>query len=122
MEAKELRVGNWIEKDGKKYQATTMTIFCCGNNHKPILLTEEWLVKFRFHLADKGDKKRKCFHKEFQKDKIFEIWEENMSCRLWNGESDYKQHFDSLWLSPKYVHQLQNLYFTLTGEELELGL
>jgi hypothetical protein len=37
-----------------------------------------------------------------------------------NGRTYFK-NFAILEESPKYVHQLQNLYFALTGEELTKG-
>lgn len=53
IEAKELRVGNWISKDGEIFQASGYTIL--GVEHgdfqvDAIPLTEEWLVKFGFEF------------------------------------------------------------------------
>jgi hypothetical protein len=69
-----------------------------GLPHKPIPLTEEWLLKF---------------------DLCRKEW-------LWNGEEIeyWVQDGDGATLikSCKYVHQLQNLFFVLTGKELEVKL
>ena len=104
---------------------------------KPIPLTEEWLIKFGFEL----------FHYDFfDKDDLdFEEEDEEESCLvfriipkgykfyyivdLWVERNDFQ--FGSMGLDDtvhdskgvgicnyNYVHQLQNLYFALTGQEL----
>lgn len=126
MKANEIRVGNWIEKDGKQYQATAMTIFCLGNNHKPIELTEEWLVKFGFITMD-AEVDFMEYAKEFEDGSFrFSIFNDGgldmvnnypfyitTTGQMKGWETEYKTEF-------KYVHQLQNLYFCLCGEELIL--
>lgn len=64
---------------------------------EPIPLTEEWLLKF-----DWNGYKPLHFNSNFEIDK-----EGRLYCN-----SDYKG------VNVKYVHQLQNLYFALTGKEL----
>ena len=84
---------------------------------KPIPLTEEWLLKFGFEKLN--TKMSDCF--VFQKglwrvaikdniEKTYEwvLWHERISPPTW-----CLSRFE-------YVHQLQNLYFALTGEELTL--
>ena len=71
---------------------------------KPIPLTEEWLLKFGFIKSSdnnyyKGDK--------------FTIYNRFENFGLIGGLLSWKEF--------KYVHQLQNLYFALTGEELTYG-
>jgi len=72
---------------------------------EPIPLTEEWLVKLGFEKNETGFyyKGRFTYHNEYGW-KILEQWVKN-----WVGVSELK-----------YVHQLQNLYFSLTGEELTI--
>lgn len=67
---------------------------------EPIPLTEEWLLKFGFEPLGSS---RFDF-------KIFTYY-------LYDG-SFYNQ--SSRLSTIKYVHQLQNLYFALTGEELKI--
>ena len=78
---------------------------------KPIPLTEEWLLKFGF----KKRKNRHLFH-----------WENKIVI------SEYKDEFENFFYPKtgydirfsneiKYVHQLQNLYFALTGAELTVA-
>lgn len=71
------------------------------NDIIPIPITEEWLVKFAFI--------------DFEK-QSFSYYVEN------NGEIVFKKSgLDILYDYPiQYVHQLQNLFFSLSGEELEL--
>ncbi len=85
---------------------------------KPEILTIDWLISFGFVRANKMVEQRPCYHKYFADDKVLEIWPTENSTRLWNGTDSYRMVYSSLWISPKYVHQLQNLYFALTGEEL----
>jgi len=73
----------------------------------PIPLTEDWLVRFGFEYF-KGNN-------SYQYDSFmgFTIWG-----RLKDGFSVHVQDIECG--NPiKYVHQLQNLYFALTGEELQ---
>lgn len=74
----------------------------------PIPLTEEWLLKFGFTLINKVDYITVDFA-IYQKGDI--LWED---CG--------KAGFNDSWFdgSAEYVHQLQNLVFALTGEELEI--
>lgn len=127
MKANELRIGNWVEFEGKHYRIDSIsktfptldtTEFGIGvvdwNNLKPIPLTEEWLIKFGFEdvtSEDFGvDKRIKTFEKEF-----FKIYLPEYRCRLFGIT-----YVDAAFLKIEFVHQLQNLYFALTGEELEL--
>ena len=114
MEAKELRIGNWYmfaDNEGICYR----TIKEIKHNEfgfvsdfdgvnfgicKPIPLTEEWLLKFGFEITDNFQTKdRFQTHKQ---DGIF--WFE----------------YGYIVVELNYVHQLQNLYFALTGEELTI--
>ena len=105
MKANELRVGNWVNNNEEDYQITSATIAQLergDSEAKPIPLTEEWLIKFGFD-------------KKFSKDKFTIIP---------NGKLDYEKgrtYFNAWTIlehQPEYVHQLQHLYFALTGEEL----
>lgn len=68
-----------------------------------IQLTDEWLLKFGFVEE---------FENKFYKNSIaIEIFENE--CIVYLG--------DFVDLSIKYVHQIQNLYFAMTGEELAIA-
>lgn len=74
----------------------------------PTPLTEEWLLKAGF---------------EFKGKRISKDW-----FYLWNDDNKIvfalaeMQDETGTYLEIKYVHQLQNLYFALTGKELEFKL
>ena len=116
MEAKELRIGNYVLDRGNKLilidhweykdkiSSRRENIFHPLTEFvdylKPIPLTEEWLVKFGFDKLEGWDDMYYFQIGDFQ------IYEYNVS----------GYEFDDF--SIKHVHQLQNLYFALTNEEL----
>lgn len=75
----------------------------------PIPITTEWLETFGF----KYSKTFKCYSKGFE---ILFCMEGD---EYWLCEQDAGK-LQKIGKSFKYVHQLQNLYFALTGEELEI--
>lgn len=132
MEAKELRIGNWCEIIKSPYgsengvhqiEAITIHYFECGEDLilEPIPLTEKWLLKFGFRMS----KVLGVYSNSFVKTDILKselyfrpsyqggyFWgfntEVNKECEFYNAKE------------VMYVHQLQNLYFALTGEELTI--
>lgn len=111
MEARELRVGvfneYFIGEEGLEWVLNIVDdqdIKWCANNeldynkqHRPIIISDEWLIRFGVI--------------------IFEDYNEY-------GEriTKIKTNFFTVsfsYIEIKYVHQLQNLYFALTGEELK---
>jgi len=124
MKAEELRIGNFV-KSGYQYcyinfflGATMVDLELIGfeytdGNHEedvlklePILLTEEWLLKFGF--SDDG-----CLDLGNYTDSKLSFNPNSNQLRLVDSGGRFLTH-DNL----KHVHQLQNLYFALTGEEL----
>lgn len=125
MNATELRIGNIIQKNGKVHYTNAFTIRDIKNlsiddtdNFEPIPINEDWLLKFGFEcIADAGDQKR--FGLKNRKTNYFfgiELDHEEIGLykqSLFGVETlIYNESFF------KYVHQLQNLYFSLTGSEL----
>jgi len=113
MKANELRIGNYVyDTLGKvnkiDLEAITYIVKEPHNQVKPIPLTEEWLLKFGFVKSKVSS--------QFDKEKL--------TIQIANELEYHKKgrvYFNSwaiLEESIKYVHQLQNLYFALTGEEL----
>ena len=121
MKAQDLRIGNYIEFDSSvrtlvredeqgfievrsigesgvnewsDYGASG-----CVSNPKPIPLTKDWLVKFGFEKRYED-----CF--EYGK---FILNDEFIMMDI------------DITIKCKHVHQLQNLYFALTGEELKIN-
>ena len=120
MEAKELRIGNlvnyriedkfderkeWLEVS--EIDATDLQ--CIDNDFSPIPITKEWLLKFGFKENDNIYKLN-----NFGK---FIFFEHLNSFGFYpSGLLNSLMRMDNL----KSVHQLQNLYFALTGKELEI--
>ena len=122
MKATELRIGNYLHeavrtKISRKIvnfelmQMDSLNIhhlekFPESISFKPIPLTEEWLVKFGFkQISERVYIKNYHYGYEFGITNIFIIKNDNCFMR-------YK-HI-------QHVHELQNLYFALTGEELTI--
>jgi hypothetical protein len=106
MKAEELRIGNYYNKNGEIEQITPNDIIEVWESEriwcKPIPLTEEWLLKFGFKKVEGWDD---MFYFEIGN---FQVYEYNVSGFEFND-------FDI-----KHVHQLQNLYYALTNEELTI--
>lgn len=125
MNAKELRIGNWVRTTpnvedvaNDDYQRSYITgnhireieiheLLCIG-----IELTEEWLKKFGFEKKEAND----GIHYEIGRNWVYIL------------ESGFEFEFSpqpgsrfNLFCTWKYVHELQNLYFALTGSELILS-
>mgnify|MGYP003148218537 CR=1 FL=1 len=103
MKAIELRVGNLVFKGMDYFEADYITIGM-AHNYEPIPLTEEWLVKFGF--VENSISIGSYAYLRIEKDLTFAVG------------VPYESGGNSRAL--KHVHQLQNLYFALTGTELEL--
>lgn len=116
MKASELRIGNYVKCDsipevGILKISVINKDFVNGCNIeliKPIPLTEEWLLKFGF---DKWNDYCYCNGK-IAVEGLFKKFNESI-CLLRCGNDDYVE-----LTNIKHVHQLQNLYFALTNEEL----
>lgn len=116
MEAKELRIGNWLKlPSGKDFQIDHTDISLIANWNKeaplpkPIPLTEEWLVRLGFF--DGSDIIGDCWCiNEHQVDQFVLYKEDEWFC----------YYTGSLMLEIESVHHLQNLYHSLTGKELTL--
>ncbi len=125
MKVKELRIGNYVYLNwednvrivtGLSYENGGLCneIFLDDHNEvyeddvylNPIQLTDEWLEKLEFKK-----KSEECFFSE-------KINGGSILIRKIDGIFFYTPNmFRSIEI--KYVHQLQNLYFALTGEELK---
>jgi hypothetical protein len=108
MKASELRIGNWIYNNAIKanQQVTVHTLVNMVEfdaQYEPIPLTEEW-------LADKTG-----YSVVFLDSNLW-VSKKNDGNFYTTDDFDDKISFYPIY----HVHQLQNLYFALTGEELEL--
>ena len=126
MKATELRIGNFCQDNVTKttIKVVELTNECIttyvidrskfplkdGWKLQPIPLTEEWLLKFGFERTDLIDNSNDDWTWLFyQKDSIY-IDGSDLTIETATG----------IVIKVEYVHQLQNLYFALTGEELTL--
>lgn len=114
MKTNELRIGNWVKFNGCLVQIrelqymSKLDVYLDSNvnvaTYKPIPLTEEILLKCGFdkymidNLYQLG-----CWQVYFEDTPIFRI----IGCSL---------------CEVKYLHQLQNIYYALTNQELEVKL
>ncbi len=133
MESKELRIGNLIYNPIQKINIvvdggliTTESMREKGlkdyKGFEPIPLTEEWLLRFGFELLDsyEGDTLIKTYGINITSVNDLEkliICDFNWDISIGEYESE---EFYTLDTDFKHVHQLQNLYFALTGEELKI--
>jgi hypothetical protein len=81
---------------------------------KPIPLTEEWLLKFGFE--GKISEVSNCgnFYLRYNA----EYGRHGMA--IWHQKGAWCFSHTNQFTMLRYVHQLQNLYFALTGEELQI--
>lgn len=136
MKAEDLRIGNYVNRlgydfyndsifpDGTKELETVniniLRSILNGNDdltqgcYKPIPLTEEWLLNFGFVKEIIGVKKFVYLNH----DKLRILFVDGKIETGILGVSQY--HFIRHKL--EFVHQLQNLYFALTGEELTITI
>lgn len=124
MDATELRIGNYLERYGKIVKIveigikhkndTNYYLRCEGDNSgywidqfKPIPLTEEILLKCGFKYLGNG-----FYESSFSNISIFSL----SGIKINIG-------FKGVIIGEiKHLHQLQNLYFALTNQELDINI
>lgn len=138
MISSELRVGNYVSqsnapfKEGDSVVIITPLNFSEFQKFKPIEITKEWLSKFRFK------QKSPCFllgapfyYLDIEESKRYKFnihrFIIDVECKdLWltRGENEDSKNVEDIEIminyNIKYVHQLQNVYYTLTGSELNI--
>ena len=127
MKANELRIGNWINDNGynsiigvidSHYHAIQISgspRMIALETIEPIPLTEEWLIKFGFDLqTDDEDEPDNLCKTYWSNDKLDYI---NYDSK----ENEFIIMGYSLGIKIYFIHQLQNIYFVLTGEELTIS-
>lgn len=78
---------------------------------KPIALTSEWLLNLGFTFSEAF---KDHFYKHIEGQKLFSVFPFSTKpfCRITEGD------FAVYNMPCRFIHQLQNLYFALTGKEL----
>ena len=139
MTAVELRIGNLVDLGNRIAKVIKIAHLACVvvdleetqdtiedyERTRPIPLTEEWLLKFGFKkYPNLRDTFRQEYYDSFQLDIdehtiiSFSIpigYNDNIRC---NYDKLYRSEEKKQSYRVKHIHQLQNLYFALTGEEL----
>lgn len=119
MNENEVRIGNWVKSPieysgGEEVVIGHLGVDKDGYNHyidhcNPIPVTEDWLVRFGAYWS--GDQLLLNIG-------VFQL--SSFLPMLPGGE--YRMCFKDIFIKEvKYVHELQNLYFALTGKELVLS-
>ncbi len=131
IQPQELRIGNYVDVFDKideiksinenehggfcKFKNNPYQYYLCHNGEaliKPIPLTEEILFKFGFEKIKSDEYPHKYIINKYMSDEV-EIENLNsQNCFIFS----HGKKFSSIKI--EYVHQLQNLYFSLTGKEL----
>ena len=127
MKTSELRIGNYIklmlnDEDCAVVQVTLNDIEAIDNKKgvfEPIPIKEEWLLKHGFFVEN--------FDYSIPISECKVVWltlipqdEEYTAYSVCVTQTDEDEDDQNVFLSDIiYVHQVQNLYFTLTGKELE---
>jgi hypothetical protein len=118
IKANYLRIGNWIKHDPSYVENQNFIVSDIQTHREktvngieiddcsPIPLTEEILLKI-------------CAKRQIDKNRFilsgYEIY-------IFNGKIVFNPISSTISVVLKSVHQLQNLYFALTGEELKVNL
>lgn len=143
MEAKEIMIGNYLKRNGVVVQADARTIFdfeIKSGEYEEIILTEGWLVSLGFtkciHFrenvydgVDKGSAHYSYSIEGYDCNIILNDRINNMERNVINGDTVGQHGFyvtcendspvASVGIAYVYsVHQLQNLYYNLTRNEL----
>lgn len=118
MKAEELRIGNWVSMVYQSMISPIQVSFINDTTTEPLVnglpiyefepipLTKGWLLRFGFDIH------AGYLYYDNSNHLMGHMEREENHWILENGDREIA--------SFKYVHQLQNLYFALTGEELEL--
>ena len=118
LQANQLRIGNWINNGGGfPIQVTAQRIADIENKLcivSPIPLTEEILLKAGFV--------KEVYYDASWLQKDFPVIGELCTSDKQHPLGNFLFDMNTDTLKIHYLHQLQNLYFALTGEELNINL
>jgi hypothetical protein len=124
MKASELRIGNLVNlmlnhKDFETIcvDVTDLINILHGGVYEPIPLTEEILLKLGFKNIDIGGNFITYTDLEHNYYLQIDVRKNDRKYLILDNSVDELRAFSMVDI--EYVHQLQNLYFALTGEELK---
>lgn len=137
MTAKELRIGNYIRYEHtilcevtalmpNMIQVEGMQGYRKENYYFSILISDEWLLKFGFKVDEDNPISEVCtkyvldfkvsVNSDYVNKLIFHTTKKEGLIPF--GYYSVNDNWGSI--NFEYIHQLQNLYFALTGEELKI--
>ena len=124
MKATDLRISNYVWNSVQKIPVKVDLKILSDQLYgvypwQPIPLTEEWLVKFGF--SNPISYKHYFINLDDNNIIFATITSNNIRIGLSSFNQNGRQ-LSEIVLQIQYVNQLQNLYFALTGEELEIKL
>ena len=126
MEAKQLRIGNYVYRQSSKLIVDKSSVYQIENvnlqsalKYDPIPLTKQWILDLGFIKNEIKQVIEVLDISENDKHLEFEITDEGLDLWISSDIMDEALYFPLNHI--KYVHQLQNLYFALTGEELTVN-
>lgn len=127
LSSKIYRVGNIVEQPnriGKISEVWQDAVRLEGYNNgyeynhtKPIQLNEQWLIDFGFKKELLSDESGYYYTLELNDNKHCDL---SISSGDKNGYIEVTLFPYEEWFRYKYVHELQNVVFAITGKELEL--
>jgi hypothetical protein len=139
MKANELRIGNYVNNMGVMIKFDEADWDCIVSKafsqnpmerYEPIPLTDNWLLKFGFEssiVTYPNDGSVYSYTKNYLPNDIYTDCYLNFlsnsrdaTLRLWNNKKLNEVSFSCPICMCQNVHQLQNLYFALTGQELTI--
>jgi hypothetical protein len=127
---KDLRIGNSVEahgdwgwevvevtdlSDAEIGHTTTGSLGSCNDECRPIPLTEELLLRFGF------EDHKNTGNWKIKGNKYWSLGEQKqgyLKIKLTKAHNFRVENFGNKSIMIKHVHTLQNLYFALTGKEL----
>jgi hypothetical protein len=118
MEVNELRIGNFVYCVFAEKQCIDIVSYLPSTEEiSPIPLTEDWLIKFGFKEIENNNNSNWYFLLMEDTDNSECQLHINLTDSVWWIGVPYEGAGTSFKL--KYIHQLQNMVFALTGEELK---
>jgi hypothetical protein len=105
MKPQELRIGNYIMVNDVIQQVCELPLpeNCTDENTKPIKINKQWLLRFGFTFSKWDNLYYKKKHEIF----LYSI-----------GDTEFFPFGGQESVCINHVHELQNLFFALTNEEL----
>jgi hypothetical protein len=122
MRATELRLGNWVSAYGAEFQLKIQVneiLDIMADEITAIPLTEEWLINLGFvEMEDAVPEGYPSFRPPTGRARIY--YSDSNGLYNWAVYQDLHIEDQIEIAHFQYVHQIQNLYFALTNEELRV--